>query len=109
MQTKGIDDLITQLRASAAFAAGQTPAAATREASKTSVSFGAALKGAIEQVNDVQQKAASLARDFETGKSGVGLHEVMISLQKANVAFQGVVQVRNRLVNAYQDIMNMQV
>ena len=109
MQTKGIDDLIAQLRASASYAAGQPAGRAARSAAPAAADFGTALKGALDQVNDAQQKALDVARDFETGKSSVGVHEVMLSLQKANVAFQGTVQVRNKLVAAYQDIMNMQI
>ena len=61
------------------------------------------------QVNGAQQHALALARDFETGGSKVALHEVMLSMQKANIAFQATVQARNRLVTAYQDIMNMPI
>lgn len=50
-----------------------------------------------------------LARDFELGASSASLPDVMVSIQKANVSFQQVVQVRNRLVSAYHEIMNMQV
>ena len=50
-----------------------------------------------------------MARSFELGAPEVQLHDVMISLQKANISFQQTVQVRNRLVAAYQEIMNMQV
>ena len=46
---------------------------------------------------------------FVSGESNVDLHDVMISLQKANVSFQSMIQVRNKLVTAYQEIMNMQV
>ena len=109
MQTKGIDDLIAQLRATASYAAGQPAARAPSASSSAPADFGAALKGALDQVNDTQQNALGLAREFETGKSSLGVHEVMLSLQKANIAFQGTVQVRNKLVAAYQDIINMQI
>jgi flagellar hook-basal body complex protein FliE len=109
MQIKGIDDLIAQLQASASYAAGQSAARPARGSASGPADFGTALKGALDQVNDSQQKALGIARDFETGKSNVGVHEVMLSLQKANVAFQGTVQVRNKLVAAYQDIINMQI
>ena len=109
MQTKGIDDLIAQLQASASYAAGKPATRPAPGAATGPADFAAALKGALDQVNDTQQKAFSLARDFETGKASTGVHEVMLSLQKANIAFQGTVQVRNKLVSAYQDIMNMQI
>ena len=50
-----------------------------------------------------------MAANFAAGDSSANLHEVMISLQKANVSFQEMVQVRNKLVTAYHDVMNMQV
>ena len=71
--------------------------------------FATALKSSIEQINQTQLQAQSLTQDFELGKPGVQLHDVMISMSKANVSFQQMVQVRNKLVSAYQDIMNMQV
>ncbi len=50
-----------------------------------------------------------MAEDFASGKENVNLQDVMINLQKANLSFQQMVQVRNRLVSAYHDIMNIQV
>ena len=108
MQTDGMDELGARLRAMEAFALGQDRAPAPGEASG-GVDFAAALQAALERVNESQQSALDLARRFETGKGEVALHEVMLSMQKANIAFQGVVQVRNRLVSAYQEIMNMQI
>lgn len=48
-----------------------------------------------------------MASDFETGESDAGLAEVMVSLQKASVSFQAMVQVRNKLTDAYKEVMNM--
>lgn len=69
--------------------------------------FSALLKDSIEKVNDTQQQANKLAQAFETGETDASLAEVMISLQKASVSFQAMVQVRNKLVEAYKDVMNM--
>ena len=71
--------------------------------------FSALLKNSIDTVNDAQQQASSLAKAFENGETEVPLAEVMVSLQKASVSFQAMVQVRNKLVEAYKDIMNMQM
>ena len=57
----------------------------------------------------IQQDAQKLAQDFSAGSGNASLQDVMMSLQKANLSFQQMVQVRNRLVSAYHDIMNMQV
>jgi len=108
METRGIDDLLAQLRASAALAAGTPPPALAKEA-VGGADFAGLLRGALDRVSESQDRALGLARDFEAGKGNVPVHEVMLSLQKANIAFQGIVQVRNRLVAAYQDIMNMQI
>lgn len=108
MKISAIDEVLVQLRAAAALAAGKAPQAAPGEPAG-GVDFGTVLKGALDQVNGTQQEAGRLAREFELGNPGTNLQDVMVSLQKANISFQTMVQVRNRLVAAYQDIMNMQV
>ena len=72
-------------------------------------SFSDLLGNAINKVNDVQQASGQLSTAFEIGKSGVDLTDVMIASQKASVSFQALTQVRNKLVQAYQDIMQMPV
>ncbi|MGF6152904.1 flagellar hook-basal body complex protein FliE [Pseudomonas fluorescens] len=72
-------------------------------------SFSDLLGKAVNKVNDTQQASNQLANAFEIGKSGVDLTDVMISSQKASVSFQALTQVRNKLVQAYQDIMQMPV
>lgn len=72
-------------------------------------SFGDMLKTAVDTVNDTQMKSAELQRAYELGEEGVDLTEVMIQMQKASVSFEAMTQVRNRLVSAYQDIMNMPI
>ncbi|MBC3374772.1 flagellar hook-basal body complex protein FliE [Pseudomonas sp. SWRI92] len=72
-------------------------------------SFSDLLGQAVNKVNDTQQASNQLASAFEIGKSGVDLTDVMISSQKASVSFQALTQVRNKLVQAYQDIMQMPV
>lgn len=102
--TQGIDQLLSQLRATSNSAAGaqENPAAG-------GVDFAAVLKEAVSQVSESQQSATEMAKAFGQGVSDANLHEVMASLQKANLSFQTMVQVRNKLVDAYRDVMNMQV
>lgn len=107
MDVKAIEDVLAQLRSAAAVAAGKPAAAAAGATHRTD--FAAALQSAVQQVNGTQQQAAQLAHDFELGKPGANLQDVMVSMQKANISFQTMVQVRNRLVSAYHDMMNMQV
>lgn len=71
--------------------------------------FGSMLEQAVNAVNDTQLKSAELQTAFEMGDPNVDLTEVMIQMQKASVSFEAMTQVRNRMVTAYQDVMNMQV
>ena len=105
MNTTGIDQLLSQLTATAAAASGKTQPQQVNE----TADFAAALKGAIEQVRTVQEHAKNQSEDFQLEKPGVNVQEVMVSLQKASLSFQTMVQVRNKLTAAYQDVMNMQV
>ncbi len=73
------------------------------------VDFAQALKSQLDQVNQSQLKAEQLGKNFALGDDSVSLSDVMIAGQKANISFQATVQVRNKLVSAYHDIMNMQV
>ncbi|CAG1005051.1 Flagellar hook-basal body complex protein FliE [Methylophilaceae bacterium] len=79
----------------------------TQQAGK--VDFADALKASLNQVNTSQLEAEKLGKNFVLGDDKVSLSDVMIAGQKANIAFQATVQVRNKLVSAYQDIMNMPV
>lgn len=106
MDTKGIDQMLGLLRATAAQASGK-PAEAPAPAG--GVDFATVLQNSIEQVNQTQQQAETLAANFAAGDGNANLHDVMIALQKANVSFQEMVQVRNKLVSAYHDVMNIQV
>lgn len=71
--------------------------------------FQAMFKNAIDNVNTQQQTANTLATRFEQGDPAIDLPEVMIALQKSSVSFQAMTQVRNKLVDAYKEIMNMPV
>lgn len=108
MKISAMDEVLAQLRAASAVAAGKSTQVTPKDAAG-GVDFSAVLKSAVDQVNGAQQQAGRLAQDFELGKSGTNLQDVMLSMQKANISFQTMVQVRNKLVSAYHDIMNMQV
>lgn len=71
--------------------------------------FGKLLKAGLEGVNAAQSRATNAAVAFEKGTPGVELSTVMIESQKATVAFRAATEVRNRLVSAYQEIMNMPI
>ena len=71
--------------------------------------FSEVLKSSINQVNEYQQEATELKTAYEMGDSNVDIPEVMVAIQKASVSFEAVTEVRNQLLNAYQEVMNMQV
>jgi flagellar hook-basal body complex protein FliE len=71
--------------------------------------FADALQASLQQVSNTQNHAAELGKRFAMGDDTVSLSDAMIAMQKSSIAFQGTVQVRNKLVSAYHDIMNMQV
>jgi flagellar hook-basal body complex protein FliE len=73
------------------------------------VSFSDALKTSLEQVSNSQKTAEDLGKRFAMGDDSVSLSDTMIAMQKSTIAFQATVQVRNKLVSAYHEIMNMQV
>lgn len=106
MNTIDPSSLLLQMRVLAARAQGvaEVPAAEAAEGS-----FRTLLAAAVHDVNQNQQAARGLAEGFEKGDPNVDISEVMIAVQKANVSFQAITQVRNKLVAAYQDIMNMPI
>lgn len=106
IDTRSLDQVLAQLRATTAVVQGKS---AESVGGAGGADFSLALKTAIDQVNQAQQQAQNIAEDFTAGKNNVNLQDVMIDLQKANLSFQQMVQVRNKLVTAYNDIMNMQV
>ncbi|WP_145033105.1 flagellar hook-basal body complex protein FliE [Pantoea ananatis] len=73
------------------------------------IDFGATMKAALDKINETQTSARTQAQDFEMGKPGIALNDVMVDLQKSSISMQMGIQVRNKLVSAYTDIMNMQV
>ncbi len=67
------------------------------------------LRESLRGVNEVQQQASDLQTRFELGDENVSLPQVMVAMSKSSIAFEATNQVRNRLLNAYQEIMRMQV
>jgi flagellar hook-basal body complex protein FliE len=71
--------------------------------------FQGALANALKSVSEAQNEATRLQREVQLDNPTVSLEETMVAMQKAQIGFQATLQVRNRLVQAYTDIMNMQV
>ena len=104
MNEISINELLAEMQRLSAGA--QSPAA---EPGTAEQGFSDVLKASIDRVNDAQGSAAEIAAAFERGDAAVSLPEVMIALQKASLSFQAMTEVRNQLVSAYQEIMNMPV
>ncbi len=100
-----IDRVLAQIRSisQAARPNGAAPTAPTAADS----GFANMLKQGIARVNETQTKATTLAAQFERGVPGVELPQVMLEMQKANVSFRALAEVRNKFVDAYREIMNM--
>ena len=90
-------------------AASAGPNALPTEPAPGGEGFAALLKASIDGVNQAQASARDIAAAFERGDADVSLPEVMLALQKASLSFQAMTEVRNQLVSAYQEIMNMPV
>jgi flagellar hook-basal body complex protein FliE len=105
MVNPGIEQMVSQLRAVAA-EAGHAPMAGEAAEGQD---FVALLKTAVDEVNSAQQDAKQLTEKFASGDANANLQDVVVNLQKASLSFQTMVQVRNKLVSAYQEIMNMPV
>ena len=98
--------LLNQIRALNAEITAPSPTAAD---SATDSGFGDLLRNSINEVNDSQNTVKVLKEAFETGTGDASLAEVMIASQKADFSFRAMTEVRNKLVTAYQEIMNMPV
>ncbi len=98
--------LLSQLRAAAKAAQG---VGVQEQQAPQGADFSNMLKNAIDHVNESQQHSSALKQSFELGEGGVDIAQVMVASQKAKVEFQLMLNVRNQLVNAYKDIMNMQI
>ena len=109
METTGLDRMLSQLRTAQALASRkpQAPAAAGEASPKGD--FANVLKSSLGEVARLQNQAEATSKNFTVGDPNTNLQDVMISMQKSTIAFQQAVQVRNKLVQAYHDIMNMQV
>ena len=84
------------------------PLAPIHEAKETPA-FGDLLSQAVNKVNDLQKNSNELATKYQQGVEGVDITDVMIASQKASVSFQSMLQVRNKVIEAYRDVMNMPV
>ncbi|RMH33110.1 MAG: flagellar hook-basal body complex protein FliE [Gammaproteobacteria bacterium] len=99
--------LLAEMQRLSSVAAGSSQQ--TQSVSSDHSGFREVLSKALSEVNQTQLQASAMAEAVVRGDPNVTLAEAMIQTQKANVAFEATVQVRNRLIQAYQDIMNMPI
>jgi len=111
MSSLEIDRVLAQIRSISTQAQGGIGAAKPAPAAQQvgGPGFATLLRQGLQQVNQSEQKATQLATAFEKGTPGVELSQVMLEMQKASVSLRAATEVRNRLVNAYQEIMNMPI
>jgi flagellar hook-basal body complex protein FliE len=107
MNVSNVDSLLAQMRAAMAAAQGGSPVPAP--SSTSSVDFASVLKSQLDGVSQAQNNAEAMQKAFVMGDDKVSLSDTMIAMQKASIQFQTTIQVRNKVVAAYNDIMNMQV
>ena len=107
MSTIDVNNLLSQMRQ---LSAQVRPAeTAFKAAPAAQADFGALLKQSISAVGQNQMEAGRMAASFERGDAGADLGRTMVSIQKADLSLRAMTEVRNKLVDAYKDIMNMPV
>ena len=106
MSSLQIQQVLAEMRSLQARASGVAEApVATAQPSD----FANLMKNSIDHVASMQNQATALADAYEAGDKGVDLTKVMLEVQKAGLAFRAMTEVRNKLVDAYHEVMNMQV
>jgi flagellar hook-basal body complex protein FliE len=86
-----------------------SPAGVAGSAGAGKAGFGTALSDALKGVSDAQNQASWMQNELQMDNPTVSLEQTMVQMQKAQIGFQAAISVRNRLVQSYTDIMNMQV
>jgi flagellar hook-basal body complex protein FliE len=110
MSDVAINQVLAQMRSMQALAQGQSVGIAPSGAEAVQSSqFSNLMTQSIADVNASMQESKALTAAFESGDPSVSLAEVMITAQKASLQFTGMTEVRNKLLNAYQEVMNMPV
>jgi flagellar hook-basal body complex protein FliE len=106
MSSMQISQVLAEMRALQARASGvsEAPAAAAQPSD-----FANLMKNSVDHVATMQNQATALADAYEGGDKSVDLTKVMLEVQKASLAFRAMTEVRNKLVDAYTQVMNMSV
>ena len=105
MSDIAINQVLAQMRAMQALANPQE----TPEAVQGQGNFSNLMQDSIKEVNAAMQESRAMTTRFEMGDPSVSLAEVMVNSQKAGLQFQAVAEIRNRVLSAYKEVMNMPV
>jgi len=104
ISTASMQSVLQQLQSVAGAAKGQQVSTSVGQGG-----FADEPHSSIQRINQLQQQSRANVVAFESGDSSLSLNDVMVDMQKSSIAFEMGVQVRNRLVSAYRDVMNMQI
>jgi flagellar hook-basal body complex protein FliE len=106
MSSMQIQQVLAEMRALQARASGAAPEIA---AVNSPADFASLLKDSVDHIAAMQNQATALASAYETGDKSIDLTKVMLEVQKAGLAFRAMTEVRNKLLDAYTQVMNMSV
>jgi flagellar hook-basal body complex protein FliE len=107
MSDMQIQQVLSQMRALQARASGAAPETAAAAAQPSD--FASLMKSSVDQIATMQNNASAMAAAYETGDKSVDLTKVMLEVQKAGLAFHAMTEVRNKLLDAYSQVMSMSV
>jgi flagellar hook-basal body complex protein FliE len=107
MSSLQIQQVLAEMRSLQARAAGAPTDVAASSGQPTD--FAALLKNSVDQIASMQNQATQVASAYESGDKSVDITRVMLEVQKADLAFRAMTQVRNKLLDAYTQVMNMSV
>lgn len=107
MNTINQNTLVNTMKAMQEAASGNSAPATNNIQNATD--FQSLISKLIDSVNEAEQTSSQLKNSYELGDKGVSLTQVMIASQKSEISFQALLQVRNKLLSAYQEIMRIQI
>lgn len=107
MSSMQIQQVLAEMRALQARASGA--ASEIAPAVNSPADFASLLKDSVDHIAAMQNQATALANAYETGDKSIDLTKVMLEVQKAGLAFRAMTEVRNKLLDAYTQVMNMSV
>ena len=107
MSTMQIQQVLAEMRALQARASGVSAEIAPSAAQPAD--FASLMKNSVDHIATMQNQAAAMSEAYEAGDKSVDLTKVMLEVQKAGLAFRAMTEVRNKLLDAYSQVMNMSV